>query len=212
MNWKTQAAVLGAAWAIACGVFAAPLDGAFLRQHPSEDARQMVQWVLRTHDAGRKPFLVVDKKAARLYVFEASGRMQAATPVILGAARGDDSAPGVGDRAQDGSLPFDERTTPAGRFETQPGRNLQGEAVVWIDYDAALAIHRLRPGRSHALRAQRLQASAPAQRRLSLGCVVVPVRFYTGVIEPLLGRRSGVVYVLPETQTMQALLEQMSPA
>ena len=135
-----------------------------------------------------------------LFVHAANGRLMASTPVLLGAARGDEGAPGVGDRAQSGTLPFEERTTPAGRFVTQPGTNLEGEPVVWFDYDAALAIHRLRPGRAHNIRAARLAHSQPEERRVSLGCVVVPVQFYLDVIQPLLGRRSGVVYVLPETQ------------
>jgi hypothetical protein len=210
MDWKNKVALVGAAWALACGACAAGLDDAFVRAQPSADAKQMVEWVQRTQDADGKPFLVVDKKAARLYVFAASGRLQATTPVLLGAAAGDESAPGVGDRAQGGSLPFEERTTPAGRFDTEPGRNAQGERVVWFDYDAALAIHRLRPGRSHTMRAARLAASAPQERRLSLGCVVVPVAFYTGVIEPLLGRQRGVVYVLPETQPVTDLLAQLA--
>jgi hypothetical protein len=165
----------------------------------------MVQWVLQSRDAAGKPFLVVDKKAAHLYVFEASGRLRASTPVLLGAAVGDDSTPGVGERAQTGTLPFEDRTTPAGRFLTHPGRNRAGEPVVWIDYEAALAIHRLRPGRSHDIRAARLDSSRPDERRVSLGCVVVPVAFYLGVIEPLLGSREGVVYVLPETRPAREL-------
>ena len=103
-------------------------------------------------------------------------------------------------------MPFAERTTPAGRFVTQPGRNIAGEPIVWMDYEQALAIHRLRPGRAHTMRAARLEQSDPADRRLSLGCVVVPVKFYLGVIEPLLGPRSGVVYVLPETQSARELM------
>jgi hypothetical protein len=169
----------------------------------------MVQWVLQSRDAAGKPFLVVDKKAAHLYVFEPGGRLRASTPVLLGAAVGDHSAPGVGERAQAGVLSFEDRTTPAGRFLTHPGRNRDGEPVVWIDYDAALAIHRLRPGRSHDIRAARLDSSRPDERRVSLGCVVVPVAFYLAVIEPLLGERQGVVYVLPETRLERELAPEL---
>jgi len=112
----------------------------------------------------------------------------------------------VGERAQSGTLPFEERTTPAGRYITQPGRNITGEPVVWMDYEAALAIHRLRPGRAHTIRAARLERSEPSERRVSLGCVVVPVNFYLGIIQPVLGRRSGVVYVLPETHSARELM------
>ena len=204
MQWKHRAAALAAAWLLACaGAQAAPSQATGRQQQPTADARDMAQWVQRTHDAGGRPYVIVDKKAAMLFVHAANGRLMASTPVLLGAARGDEGAPGVGDRAQSGTLPFEERTTPAGRFVTQPGTHLEGEPVVWFDYDAALAIHRLRPGRAHNIRAARLAHSQAEERRVSLGCVVVPVKFYLDVIEPLLGRRSGVVYVLPESQPMQ---------
>lgn len=199
MHWKGKAAALGAAWVFACAAAAAPLtDG--VRQVPDGEAREVADWVIDSGDAQGLPFVIVDKKAARLYAFRAGGHLVAATDVLLGSARGDHSAPGVGDRAQTGTIPPHERTTPAGRFLTEPGRNLAGEHVIWFDYDAALAIHRLRPGRTQRLRAARLASSQPQERRLSLGCVVVPVPFYLDVIEPLLGQRAGVVYVLPETR------------
>ena len=210
MQWTRRAALVGAAWMIASGAaLAAPRDAAFEARKPSADAREMVQWVRHSGDAAGRPFIVVDKKQARLYAFGADGRMLASTAVILGAERGDDSAPGVGDRAQTGAFRPGDRTTPAGRFETQPGVNISGEHVVWLDYEAALALHRLRPGKAHAVRAARLADSTPDQRRLSLGCVVVPVKFYLDVVQPLLGRRPGVVYVLPETAEARELITQL---
>jgi hypothetical protein len=209
MQWKSKAAALCAAWAVAFAASAARLDQEFERQHPSADAREVAAWVQASDDAGGKPYLIVDKKAARLFVFEADGRLVAATPVILGAALGDNSIPGVGERAQNGTLTPEDKTTPAGRYVTQPGRNIDGEHVVWLDYGEALALHRLRPGRSYKTRAARLASSQPQERRLSLGCVVVPVEFYLDVVKPLLGSRSGVVYVLPETQSARELFVQL---
>jgi primosomal protein N' len=209
MQWKSSLAALGVAWALAAAAVAAPLDPAFERQRPSADARAMAEWTLQRGDARGKPFVIVDKKAARLYAFSGQGKLVGATAVLLGSAPGDHSVPGVGDRAQSGNLAAHERTTPAGRFETHPGRNLDGEHVVWMDYEAALAIHRLRPGRAQQVRAARLESSSPAQRRLSLGCVVVPVSFYLEVIEPLLGRKRGVVYVLPERRSLSQLITEL---
>jgi len=209
MQWKSKAAALCAAWAVAFAACAARTDQDFERQHPSADAREVAAWVQASDDAGGKPYLIVDKKAARLFVFEADGRLLAATPVILGAALGDSSTPGVGERAQNGTLRPEDKTTPAGRYVTQPGRNIDGEHVVWLDYGEALALHRLRPGRSYKTRAARLASSQPQERRLSLGCVVVPVAFYLDVVKPLLGSRSGVVYVLPETQSARELFVQL---
>lgn len=209
MQWKSKAAALCAAWAVAFAACAATTDQDFERQQPSADAREVAAWVQASDDAGGKPYLIVDKKAARLFVFEADGRLLAATPVILGAAVGDSSTPGVGERAQNGTLTPEDKTTPAGRYITQPGRNIDGEHVVWLDYGEALALHRLRPGRSYKTRAARLASSQPQERRLSLGCVVVPVDFYLDVVKPLLGSRSGVVYVLPETQSARELFVQL---
>lgn len=171
---------------------------------PSADTRYMLQWVLASGDHRGQPFAIVDKKAAQLLVFDAVGRLLGATPALLGLAPGDHSVPGIGKRASTQILPS-ERTTPAGRFATEPGRNLQGEAVVWFDYDAALAIHRLRPAAAQERRPQRLLSKAADERRISLGCVVVAVSFYDTVVAPLLGRQRGVVYVLPETQPVQSL-------
>ena len=64
----------------------------------------------------------------------------------------------------------------------------------------------LRPAPAHERRPQRMASSDPAERRITYGCIVVPVAFYEDVIAPTLGRRRGVVYVLPEHGPMQALL------
>jgi hypothetical protein len=145
----------------------------------------------------------VDKKDARLFVFSGSGRLLGATPALLGLARGDDSAAGVGRKVSTG-IPLHERTTPAGRFESEPGHNLGGEAIVWIDYDAAVAIHRMRPAAPSQRRPQRLASGSPEDNRISLGCVVVDEDFYLKVVAPSLGRQRGVVYVLPETRDWRA--------
>lgn len=168
----------------------------------SDDAQQMVDWVRQVHDNAGLPFALVDKKAAMLYLFGADGQLRAASAALLGAAPGDSGAPDLNQRDLN-QLAWHERTTPAGRFEARPGHNLQGEPVVWIDYGAALAIHRLRPGPARERRAERLRSATPADNKISLGCVVVPVAFYTEQVQPLLGAGRSVVYVLPETRALQ---------
>lgn len=188
-----------AALAAPAGLQAAPVDFGHLR--PTSDARQMADWIVQTRDHAGLPFALVDKKAAMLYLFGADGRLRAASPALLGLTVGDSGAPDLNQRDLS-TLALHERTTPAGRFEAQPGRNLQGEPVVWVDYGAALAIHRLRPGPAHERRAARLQSPSPADNKVSLGCVVVPVAFYVQQVEPLLGAGRSVVYVLPETRSL----------
>lgn len=162
------------------------------------DAAKLSRWVLESADHQGRPFAVVDKRAATLYVFDARGNLKGSSVALLGQALGDSIAPDVGKHAAMGYVPPHERTTPAGRFPSSPGKNLEGEHVVWVDYESAFAIHRLRPGASHAPREARLATATPADNRVSLGCVIVPVSFYLGVVEPLLGRSRAVVYVLPE--------------
>jgi hypothetical protein len=206
MGWKARAAASVFFLAGLTGAWAQPaVDAEFASSRPSADARFMVQWVLESGDHARRPFVIVDKKDAKVFFFHADGRLAGASAALLGSTRGDHSVPGVGERAQEGQVGLGERTTPAGRFLTHPGRNLEGEHVIWVDYNTAFAIHRVREGASRDRRLARLASSSPRAKRTSLGCVVVPVAFYESVVEPLLGKARGVVYVLPETQSVQEL-------
>lgn len=205
MGWWGQATAAAGLWAMGFAVAVAqPVGKAdFASQEASDDARFVAEWVMQSADHRGLPFAVVDKKGARLYVFDAQGRLSGATPALLGQAVGDESAPNVGVNTQAGMVPMDERTTPAGRFISRPGRNLEGEHVVWVDYSAAFAIHRLRPGASLRSREARLSSATAEDNRASLGCVVVPPAFYDNVVQPLLGRNRAVIYVLPETRSVR---------
>lgn len=171
----------------------------FRGQILSPSARAVAEWSFATGDHRGRPVAVIDKKAARLFIFTAEGRLAGASTVLLGLARGDESAPDVGRKVSTG-IPRHERTTPAGRFDSEPGRNLDGEANVWLDYRAALAIHRMRPAAPSERRPERLASKSPDDNRVSLGCVVVDGGFYDAVVAPTLGRQRAVVYVLPETR------------
>lgn len=170
----------------------------------SPDARQLVRWIEGTGDNQGLAFAVVDKLAARIHVFSAQAQWLGTAPVLLGAARGDHSVPGIGQRPLAQVRP-EERTTPAGRFATEPGRNLRGEDIVWIDYDAAVSLHRVRSVSAAERRLQRLASSGTQDKRISYGCVNAPVAFYNRWIDPLLGRTSGVVYVLPDTEPFASI-------
>jgi hypothetical protein len=171
----------------------------------SSDARQALRWVVEARDNQGLPFVIVDKKGGRIFVFEANGQLRGASAALTGLAPGDHAAPGMEQRSI-ASLHDYERTTPAGRFVSEPGHNLQGEAIVWIDYAAKLAIHRLRPAPAAERRAERLASDTPDDNRISMGCVVVPVSFYETVIGPVLGKSRSIVYVLPDTQPLQRML------
>ena len=188
-------------WVALC--HAAPQFGA---ARASDDARYAAAWILAGADNEGLPFAVVDKREARLYVFAADGRLLGASAVLLGAAFGDRAVADAALRTK-GQPAADERTTPAGRYPSQPGRNDKGEPIVWVDYEASLAIHRLRPAPAAERRAARLASATPDDNRVSLGCVVVPVDFYEDVVAPSLGQGRGVVYILPETRPARALFD-----
>jgi hypothetical protein len=191
----TRLAVACCAAALAAAASANAVN--FNGQAASDEARQMAQWALDSADAAGRPFAVVDKKQARLFIFDANGQLIGAAPALLGLAKGDRGAPGIGNIPVS-SIPPELRTTPAGRYESIPGRNLKGEEIVWIDYEAALAIHRLRPAPMAERRPERLASESPNDKRISFGCVVVSPEFFDQVVQPSLGRQRGVVYVLPE--------------
>lgn len=191
-------------WLVGVGAFGANAVAAgvtvdFGASRPSDEVREVADWVLRTGDAGARAWVIVDKKQARIFVLDATGRLLGAAPVLLGSARGDDTVPGIGDRPLSQIRP-EERTTPAGRFIAEPGVNAQGEDIVWIDYDAAVSMHRVRTHVKAERRLQRLTSPTPKDNRISYGCINLPHHFYDAVLAPH-ARAGVVVYVLPEIRT-----------
>ncbi len=166
--------------------------------------RALVDRIRALDDNEGLPVFVIDKTAARLYVFDRRGGFLGDSPVLLGAARGDHSVPGIGDRPLSQVLP-EEKTTPAGRFRAERGFNLGGEDIVWVDYDAAVSLHRVRTVSEKERRRERLATPTPLDNRISFGCINVPERFYNGVVDPALLRGAAMVYILPEVETVAAV-------
>ena len=167
---------------------------------PGPDTRHLADWIVDAQDHRDRPFFIVDKRKATLYVLDRHARLQASTPVLLGAARGDDSVADIGSRALAEVLP-EERTTPAGRFVAEAGRNLKGEDIVWVDYDAAVSMHRVRTGNPQERRAERLATPTVDDNRISYGCINVPAAFYDRHVDPVFAAgHTALVYVLPETR------------
>jgi len=177
----------------------------FAGRHPSRAARTIADWVVRAHDNGRSSFFIVDKPSARLYVFDPRGQLRGSAPVLLGLARGDDSAPGIADKPL-AQIRRDERTTPAGRFVAERGRNLHGDDVVWVDYAAAISLHRVREVASYEHRARRLRTPTIADNRISYGCINVPVDFYDRVVARAWESGGVIIYVLPDVKPLSEVL------
>jgi hypothetical protein len=168
--------------------------------------KHVADWVVASGDNGGMPYLIVDKVNAKVFVFDARGRLQGAEPALLGMEQGDGTAAGIGDQKLSAIRPED-RTTPAGRFVASLDRDLEGQSILWIDYASALALHRVVKGKPAERRAQRLESATPEDNRISYGCINVPVDFFDKVVAPVFSKTNGIVYILPETGTAQALFK-----
>ena len=149
------------------------------------------------------PFVIIDKVQARVFVFDKAGRLRGASFALLGRARGDNTVPGIGDRKLNTIRP-EERTTPAGRFVAELGHDLQRD-VLWVDYGAAISLHRVVTGDPGDHRLQRLATTSPLDKRISYGCINVPARFYDDVVLGAFTGTKGIVYILPETRPLLAV-------
>ncbi len=183
----------------------------FGMQTPSPDVATLAAWVAQSRDNADADFVIVDKKLAMLYVFDSSVHLRGSSPVLLGAAQGDESVPGIGNRPIPKVKLF-ERTTPAGRFVAELGSNTLGEIVVWVDYDAAVSMHRVRATDPKERRLQRLATATPADNRISYGCINVPAAFFDDYVLTAFQVRPAIVYVLPDSKPMRQVFAAYSAA
>jgi hypothetical protein len=174
-------------------------DAAAESQSPS--VTEVLSWVISTHDSGDRPFMIIDKVGARVFLFDGVGVFMGTAPALLGSTVGDESAPGVGDRELTEIKP-EERTTPAGRFPAQFGIARGNEKVLWVDYAAAISLHPVVTGSRREQRIKRLKSPTPEDNRITYGCINVPRDFYAGAVAPLFLETGGIVYILPETKPL----------
>ena len=200
-------------WSAPAGAAIAPQPDAasgvkradFAREPASRDARHIADWVVDSGDNQGLPFVVLDKTDAKIFVFDAGGRIRGAAPALLGLARGDDTVPGIGNRELSSIRP-EERTTPAGRFVAERGTSMRGkntEDIVWVDYDSGVSLHRVVTSNPRDRRLERLATPTPADNRISYGCINVPAAFYNEVVNPSFTGTKGIVYVLPEIRPVR---------
>jgi len=179
-----------------------PRRADFVGEQPSADARIVADWVAESRDNRQLAFAVLDKRGARLYVFDRDANLLGSSMVLLGSATGDDTPAGVGNKPLAALRP-EERVTPAGRFVSEPGHDDAGDEVVWVDYDAAVAMHRVRVVDPKERRFERIATPTAHDKRISNGCINVPIAFFDQVVKPALGSTRAVVYVLPDLKSLQ---------
>jgi hypothetical protein len=74
--------------------------------------------------------------------------------------------------------------------------------ILWIDYDAALSLHRVVTGNPGDHRRERLATTSTLDKRISYGCVNVPAPFYDDVVLKAFVGARGIVYILPEVKKL----------
>jgi hypothetical protein len=185
-------------------------ESADASEGPSETAAILTNWIVASGDNGGLPFMVIDKVAAKVLLFDASGHPIGATPALLGITPGDDSAPGVGDRELSDIKPED-RTTPAGRFVANFGRASGNRNVLWVDYATSISLHAVITTNKKERRLQRLRSPSAKDNRITFGCINVPAKFYQHVVRQLFTGTSGIVYILPESKNLSEVFPAFRP-
>ncbi|UIJ44113.1 hypothetical protein LZK98_13625 [Sphingomonas cannabina] len=169
----------------------------------SAAAMRVADWIAASGDNGSLPYIIIDKKAASLFLFNAKGKPLGKAPVLIGVAVGDDATPGVGSKnlAEIGPA---EKTTPAGRFLAKYGLAAGKQRVLWVDYATSVALHPIPKGASRKeRRRQRMLSPTPDDNRITFGCINVPMALYNKGVRPLFQKKGGYVYVLPDTKPLE---------
>lgn len=188
----------------------APKKADFGSERASPEASHVADWAVHSgdnhaDDKNTLPFVILDKTDARIYLFDAQGKLLAAAPALLGLGIGDTSFDGIGKRKLS-TIKAADRTTPAGRFVGFLGHAFvanpkKAEDVLWVDYPGGVSIHRVVKSANRLLR---LSSPTPADNRVSFGCINVPVKFFEDAVRPAFKATKdakGIIYVLPETKT-----------
>jgi len=178
-----------------------PKRANFLGTPASKDVREAAEWVVDSGDNRGLPFVIIDKVQAKVFVFNNVGQLRGVTLALLGISRGDNTAPDIGSKKLS-AISLKDRTTAAGRFVAALGQDLEKE-VLWVDYDTSLSLHPVVNGTPHDHRLARLATMSPLDKRISFGCINVPVRFFNEVVLKTFTGTNGIVYILPEIKSMR---------
>ncbi len=118
--WAAAALAGLAPFAPAAAAGAAKAQSAPEPPQLSAEAMRVADWVASSGDNGTLPYIIIDKQAASLFLFDAT--------------------PGIGAKKLSEIGPA-ERTTPAGRFVARFGRAFGKQQVLWVDYSTSVALH-----------------------------------------------------------------------
>lgn len=171
-------------------------------RHISRQTRKVADWVITRGDNNGAPFVVADKQAGTVAMFDSAGALVDVVPALFGKDTGDVGETGM-------------RRTPAGRFvvnDTDIGNDPEGHLGTTIDLapgseGANVAIHRLYLEDSTEQRLARLASPDPRDNRISYGCINLAADVMDNTMLPLF-ESGGTVYILPETEQGRQTFQQ----
>lgn len=172
----------------------------------TEAANRVIAWIASSGDNQGLPFVIVDKPAARVFLFNAAGEQIADGPTLIGIALGDEATPGIGSKNLNEIGPA-EKTTPAGRFLAKFGIAAGNTKVLWVDYATSVAMHMI-PKDNKEHRRDRMLSPSIEDNRITYGCINVPIVFY-GKVRPLFQKKGGYVYVLPDVKPIEEVFPRL---
>lgn len=168
----------------------------------SPSVAAVANWVIGSGDNRGLPFLIVDKAAADVAVFDAKGDFRGEAPALVGMARGDVVDADIGDRPLSTITPS-ERITQAGRFFAQFGSSEGMSDVLWIDFRTSLSLHPVVTSNPNERRLERLDSVSSDDNRITFGCVNVSEQFYRSVVKSVFADGVGIVYIVPEIDKLR---------
>lgn len=174
----------------------------------SDEAKRVIDWIASSGDNRSLPYVVIDKKAARAYLFSAKGKALSDAPVLIGIAPGDEATPGIGSKSLSEIGPA-ERTTPAGRFLAKFGVAAGNHKVLWVDYATSVALHTIPTGNPKEKRRERMLSKTIEDNRITFGCINVPKVFYNKGVSPLFQKKGGYVYVMPDIKPLEEVFPRL---
>jgi hypothetical protein len=172
----------------------------------SADVQHIADWVVHSGDHNGMPFIIIDKVNANAVAFDRTGKLLRSAPVLVGMGVGDTFEPGVLQMDMFQTKPS-QRITPAGRYIAEEDVNLAGERVLWVDYDAGIALHKLSARKTKQRRHERIRSAIPADHRITYGCINVPPAFYDQVVRMHFRPKGGLVYVLPDSMPLKTVFK-----
>ena len=167
----------------------------------SSAAKASLDHIIETNNNEGRPFVIADKKAGKLYLMNADGKVVDVTPALFGKTPSD-AAKTTG-------------ATGAGKYDLTYNRDIRlpsGYEGSVQSFDTGkngeqFAIHRVIDVKGQN-RQSRLDSATARDNRITLGCINVPAEFYNQYLNDELG---AVLYVLPETANWDGDLYNKTP-